>query len=69
MRNLLYGAKGTGLVGSQIRFDEAIDLLGLAALLDRSPQNLSGGERQRVAIGRALLSQPTFAISALYTTP
>ncbi len=35
-----------------------VDLLGLAALLDRSPQNLSGGERQRVAIGRALLSQP-----------
>jgi molybdate transport system ATP-binding protein len=33
-------------------------LLGLAALLDRSPRHLSGGERQRVAIGRALLSQP-----------
>ena len=60
VRNLLYGAKETGLVGSQaqIRFDEVVELLGLGALLDRAPQNLSGGERQRVAIGRALLSQP-----------
>jgi molybdate transport system ATP-binding protein len=60
MRNLLYGAKRTGLAASQaqIRLDEVIELLGLAALLDRSPQKLSGGERQRVAIGRALLSQP-----------
>ena len=42
----------------EIGFDEVVDLLGLARLLDRSPRNLSGGERQRVAIGRALLSQP-----------
>ena len=44
--------------GHEIAFDEVVDLLGLTALLDRSPRNLSGGERQRVAIGRALLSQP-----------
>ncbi len=59
-RNLLYGAprdveaSGPGGAG----FGEVIELLGLAKLLERSPQNLSGGERQRVAIGRALLSQP-----------
>ena len=60
MRNLVYGAPKTDPAGrnSEIRFDEVIELLGLAALLGRSPQNLSGGERQRVAIGRALLSQP-----------
>lgn len=58
--NLLYGApRGTGAPGPHgIGFDEVIELLGLAKLLSRSPQNLSGGERQRVAIGRALLSQP-----------
>lgn len=56
MRNLLYGARKTDQ--GEIRFDEVTELLGLAALLDRSPRNLSGGERQRVAIGRALLSQP-----------
>lgn len=58
--NLLYSlrgkvpSEGTGRAG----FDEVIDLLGLAGLLERNPKNLSGGERQRVAIGRALLSQP-----------
>jgi molybdate transport system ATP-binding protein len=41
-----------------IRFDEVVDLLGIAGLLDRRPPTLSGGERQRVAIGRALLAQP-----------
>ncbi|WP_037155110.1 molybdenum ABC transporter ATP-binding protein [Rhizobium freirei] len=39
-------------------FDSVVDLLGIAALLDRRPAKLSGGEKQRVAIGRALLSSP-----------
>lgn len=55
-RNLLFGAPKAA--AAQIGFDEVVDLLGLAALLHRSPHRLSGGERQRVAIGRALLSQP-----------
>lgn len=42
----------------QIAFDDVVDLLGIAPLLERSTANLSGGERQRIAIGRALLSQP-----------
>jgi molybdate transport system ATP-binding protein len=59
-RNLLYGAPNDARISSQdgIGFDEVIELLGLAQLLDRSPHHLSGGERQRVAICRALLSQP-----------
>jgi len=55
-RNLLFGAPRGAATGRE--FDEAIDLLGIAGLLDRSPRNLSGGERQRVAVGRALLSKP-----------
>ena len=60
-KNLLFGAprdNRDGTKGRGIVFDEVIELLGIAKLLDRSPRNLSGGERQRVAIGRALLSQP-----------
>ena len=37
---------------------QAIDLLGIGKLLDRSVNDLSGGERQRVAIARALATQP-----------
>lgn len=55
-RNLLYGAPKRAQAA--IGFDEVVDLLGISALLDRSPHHLSGGERQRVAMGRALLSQP-----------
>lgn len=39
-------------------FDEVVEFLNIAHLIDRAPHNLSGGERQRVAIGRALLSHP-----------
>jgi len=39
-------------------FDDVVDLLGIAPLLDRRPGRLSGGEKQRVAIGRALLASP-----------
>ena len=59
-RNLLFGAPRQHRAGERpaIEFDEVTRLLGIGALLERSPRNLSGGERQRVAIGRALLSQP-----------
>jgi molybdate transport system ATP-binding protein len=56
-RNLLYGARQDA-AKADIGFEEVVDLLGVAGLLDRAPRNLSGGERQRVAIGRALLSRP-----------
>ena len=54
--NLRYGAR-RGPPGP-VRFDDVVDLLGLAPLLHRRPRTLSGGEKQRVAIGRALLAQP-----------
>lgn len=58
--NLLFATRGKAPSGpdAPIRFDDVVDLLGLARLIDRAPNHLSGGERQRVAVGRALLSQP-----------
>ena len=57
-RNLLFGASRGQRPSGALNLASVVDLLGLAALLDRAPHHLSGGERQRVAIGRALLSQP-----------
>jgi molybdate transport system ATP-binding protein len=54
--NLRFGMRR--VAPGAISFDDVVDLLGIAALLDRRPHTLSGGERQRVAIGRALLAQP-----------
>ena len=55
--NLLFGARGAQ-GEALLSYEQALGLLGLEALQDRSPHSLSGGERQRVAIGRALLSRP-----------
>lgn len=43
---------------AKVQFEQLVDLLDLAPLLQRYPHHLSGGEKQRIAIGRALLSQP-----------
>ncbi|NLD39063.1 MAG: molybdenum ABC transporter ATP-binding protein [Desulfatiglans sp.] len=60
--NLTYGMN---LIPKNDRFitvDQVVDLLGIGHLLKRMPSNLSGGEKQRVAIGRALLTSPTFLL-------
>jgi len=40
------------------RIVETAEMLDIAELLDRSPEELSGGQQQRVAIGRTLVRQP-----------
>jgi len=55
--NLEFAQRRAGS-GPGAAFDEAVAMLGLERLRERSPATLSGGERQRVAIARALLSRP-----------
>jgi molybdate transport system ATP-binding protein len=57
-RNLEYGLRRGAGSGAGAALQAAIELLGIAALLDRRVGALSGGERQRVAIARALATQP-----------
>jgi len=56
--NLDFGAKRCGRRPTSVDFLQIVELLGIAALLERKPDRLSGGERQRVAIARALLTAP-----------
>jgi putative ABC transport system ATP-binding protein len=45
------------------RVDELLTSLGLAGRRDHRPDAMSGGEQQRVAIGRALVSDPTVILA------
>jgi molybdate transport system ATP-binding protein len=58
--NIAYAQKRVrpGARNAPAALEHAVDLLGLASLMDRRPATLSGGERQRVAIARALAAQP-----------
>jgi len=51
---------GAGSGDAQRRADEMLDRLGLSKNKHKKPAQLSGGEKQRVAIGRALVKNPTF---------
>lgn len=57
-RNLEYGLKRIPGSRRRVTFNQAVELLGLDAKLDRLPGGLSGGECRRVAIARALLTCP-----------
>lgn len=54
--NLRFACKMADTPDSLYR--KVVDLMDLAALLDRRPGQLSGGQQQRVALARALLAQP-----------
>ena len=55
------GNVGFGLTRAERRsgrVEEALEMVGLAGLGDRSPSTLSGGQQQRVALARALAPRP-----------
>src|SRR5207244_7166978 len=53
---------GQGVASAEARqkSHKMLDLLGLAKKAHLRPGQLSGGEKQRVAIGRALIKEPSF---------
>jgi putative ABC transport system ATP-binding protein len=48
---------------AQERADHMLGMLGMAKKAKLRPLQLSGGEKQRVAIGRALIKDPTFCFA------
>jgi len=58
--NMAFGLKVRKFRKDEIRqrVNEAAEILGIQALLDRKPKALSGGQRQRVAVGRAIVRKP-----------
>ena len=57
---VLKWGEGAGSGDARRRADDMLDKLGLERNKGKKPAQLSGGEKQRVAIGRALVKNPSF---------
>ena len=60
--NLLFAMRRAREGGLTVTFEDVVQGLYLANLLDQPTESLSGGERQRVALARALLFKPRFLL-------
>ena len=60
--NIEYGLRRLPPARRRVPVEQAVELLGLTALMARRPATLSGGERQRVAIARALAASPALLL-------
>lgn len=57
-QNIAYGFARVPPRRRRVSLTQAVELLGLAHLMQRRPGTLSGGERQRVGMARALATSP-----------
>ena len=59
--NLAFGLRmqGLGKHDRRERAEEVAEVLAISELLDRRPKQLSGGQRPRVAMGRAIVREPS----------
>ena len=57
--NIVFGLKARRVPHAERtrRLERAVEILGIAALLQRKPSQLSGGQQQRVALGRAIVAE------------
>jgi putative ABC transport system ATP-binding protein len=55
--------QGTGHEEATTRAKDSLDLLGIAWLSDRVPEEMSGGQAQRVAVARAVTAQPRLILA------
>jgi putative ABC transport system ATP-binding protein len=60
---VLRWGEGVSVREARPRADAMLALLGIAKKAGLRPAQLSGGEKQRVAIGRALIKQPSFCFA------
>lgn len=56
--NLRYGFKRHTPKNGETLFGQVVEVMDLASLLNRHPNNLSGGEKQRVSLARSLITSP-----------
>ena len=56
--NVAFGLSGRPRTQRRERVEEMLELVGLASLSSRRPDELSGGQQQRVALARALAPAP-----------
>jgi putative spermidine/putrescine transport system ATP-binding protein len=62
--NVAFGLRMRRVAEPEIkrRVAEALELVGLSAMLERYPRQLSGGQQQRVALARALVIEPALLL-------